>query len=65
MADGPSMLVVKCRLPTPLGTVEKLRGRSHGLLCSRKAPPQRRMAWVVPCAHGTATIWLWSFDVQS
>ena len=23
------------------------------------------MAWVVPCAHGTPTIKLWSFDVRS
>ena len=23
------------------------------------------MAWVVPCAHGTPTIRLWSFDVRS
>jgi len=37
-------------------------------LYSRNARPQKEAegaAWLVPCAHGTPTMKLWSFDVRS
>jgi len=60
------MRAVKNNLTIPLRRVDGLKIWiwAEGL-ATRTLRRVRRVAWVVPCAHGTPTIKLWSFDVRS
>ena len=35
-----------------------------GIYLHRKSEKETKVAWLVPCAHGTATMKRWLFDVR-
>ncbi len=49
----------------PRSTCAVKTGPASSLEVGDREKFQNQAAWVVPCAHGTPTIRLWSFDVRS